>query len=225
MPVHHAVSDIDGKTGLAIIGAIVGGQRDPAALAALRDPRCHKSVEQIAKELTGTWRDEHLFNLTQAYRTLLFLDERIAEYEEKAAGMFKDLASATGNELLPPPGAGGKPTQKDRRDGAEKQVLHGLVGFDLTAIPGIGYDTAATVISELGTDLTRFPAERHFASYIGLAPSLGKSAGSDLFVPLRLCERARFRESRLPSSGGPCKGDYRGAGRRRMTRWGSFRTT
>ena len=178
--VHHAVSDIDGKTGLAIVGAIVGGQRDPAALAALRDPRCHKSVEQIATELTGTWRDEHLFNLAQAYRTLLFLDERIAEYEEKAASMFKALASATGNELPPPPGAGGKPTQKDRRDGAERQVLHGLVGFDLTAIPGIGYDTAAVVISELGTDLSRFPTERHFAAYIGLAPSLGKSAGKNV---------------------------------------------
>ena len=63
---HHAVSDIDGKTGLAIVGAIVGGERDPRRLAALRDPRCKKSEAEIAGHLTGTWREEHLFTLGQA---------------------------------------------------------------------------------------------------------------------------------------------------------------
>lgn len=177
--IHHAVSDIDGSTGMAIVGAIIGGQRDPEALAALRDPRCRKSREQIAAHLTGTWRDEHLFNLAQAYRTLLFIDERIAEYDAKAASMFKALAAASGNEPPPPP-AGGKSSQKERRNAAEKQSLHQLAGFDITAIPGVGYDTAATVIAEIGTDFSRFPSERHFAAYIGLAPSLGKSAGKNV---------------------------------------------
>ena len=178
--IHHAVSDIDGKTGMAIVGAIVEGQRDPEALAALRDPRCRKSQKQIAEELTGTWRDEHLFNLAQAYRTLLFIDERIAEYDEKVASMFKVLAVASNNVPPPPPPEGGKPSQKDRRDAAEKQVLHQFVGFDITAVAGIGYNTAATVVAELGIDFSRFPSERHFAAYIGLAPSLGKSAGKNV---------------------------------------------
>jgi hypothetical protein len=78
--VHHAVSDIDGKTGTAIIQAIVEGERNPARLAALRDKRCKKSEKEIADHLTGTWREEHLFNLGQAFKTLQFLDERIAEY-------------------------------------------------------------------------------------------------------------------------------------------------
>lgn len=178
--IHHAVSDIDGKTGLAIVGAIVEGQRDPMTLADLRDPRCRKSREQIAEELTGVWRDEHLFNLAQAYRTLLFIDERIAEYDEKAASMFKALATASGNEPPPPPRKGEKPSQKERRDADEKRALLQLAGFDFTIIPGIGYDTAATVVSEIGTDLSRFPTERHFAAYIGLSPSLGKSAGKNV---------------------------------------------
>jgi hypothetical protein len=178
--IHHAVSDIDGKTGMAIIGAIVEGQRDPQVLAAFRDNRCRKSREQIVEHLTGTWRDEHLFNLTQGYRTLLFIDERIAEYDEKVAFMFKTLANASGNEPLLPPSGGGKPSKKERQNASEKRVLHQLARFDITTIPGVGYDTAAILIAEIGTDFSRFPSEKHFAAYVGLAPSLGKSAGKNV---------------------------------------------
>ena len=76
----HAVSDIGGKTGTAIIKAIVEGERNPARLAALRDKRCKQSEKEIVDHLTGTWRDEHLFNLGQAFKTMRFLDERTAEY-------------------------------------------------------------------------------------------------------------------------------------------------
>lgn len=176
--VHHAVSDIDGKTGMAIVGAIVEGERSPTVLAALRDPRCKKSESQIAEELTGTWREEHVFNLAQAYKTLLFIDERIAEYDAKSASMFRALSAASGNE--PPSPSKEKPTQKSRQNTAEKQALHQLVGFDITNIAGIGYDTAATIFSEIGADFTRFPTEKHFAAYLGLAPSLGKSAGKNV---------------------------------------------
>ena len=176
--VHHAVSDIDGKTGMAIVGAIVEGERNPAVLAAFRDPRCKKSESEITEYLRGTWREEHLFNLSQAYQTLLFIDERIAEYDEKSASMFRALAAASGNE--PPPPTEGKPSKKDRCDSTEKRDLQQLMGFDITIISGIGYDTAATVSSEIGPDLSRFPTEKHFVSYIGLAPSLGKSAGKNV---------------------------------------------
>ena len=187
--IHHAVSDIDGKTGMAIVGAIVEGQRDPMMLAKLRDKRCKQSEAQIAAHLTGTWRDEHLFNLAQAYRTLLFFDERIAEYDEKAASMFTALAGASGNEPPPPPPKKVKLSQKERRDVPEKQALHQFTGFDITTIPGVGYDTAATVVAEIGTDLSRFPSESHFAAYIGLAPSLGKSAGKNVR------QRRRYRNT------------------------------
>jgi transposase len=177
--IHHAVSDIDGKTGMAIVRAIVDGERDPVALAKLRDKRCKQTEAQIAAHLTGTWREEHLFTLKQAYRTLEFIDERIAEYEEKIASMYKSLADTRGNPPpLPPPDA--KTSVKDRCHAEEKRDLQRIAGFNMTAIPGIGYDTAAIVISEIGVDLSRFPTENHFASYIGLAPSLGKSAGKNV---------------------------------------------
>ena len=178
--IHHAVSDIDGKTGVAIIEAIVGGQRDPAELAKLRDPRCKKSEAEIAAHLTGTWRDEHLFNLGQAYRTLQFIDDRLAEYDAKAASMLRALAEASGRPQPPGPSAGEERPRKDMRDAEEKSDLQRIMGFDMTRLPGIGYDTAAVVFSEIGSDFSRFPTEKHFASYIGLAPSLGKSAGKNV---------------------------------------------
>jgi len=181
--VHHAVSDIDGKTGTAIIKAIVEGERNPARLAALRDKRCKQSEKEIADHLTGTWRDEHLFNLGQGFKTMQFLDERIAEYDLKASQMFASLAASAGtpdNPPPPPPPPDKKLTAKERADVADKINVRQFMGFDMTVIPGIGYDTATVIASELGTKFDRFPDERHFASYIGLAPSLGKSAGKNV---------------------------------------------
>ena len=180
--VHHAVSDIDGKTGTAIIKAIVEGERNPARLAALRDKRCQKSEREIADHLTGTWRDEHLFNLGQAFKTLQFLDERIAEYDAKASEMFALLASsAVPPDKGPPPVMPDKKlTAKERSNDEGKAHVQQFMGFDPTVIPGIGYDTARILASELGTKFDRFPDENHFASYIGLAPSLGKSAGRNV---------------------------------------------
>jgi len=179
--VHHAVSDIDGKTGTAIIKAIVEGERNPVRLAALRDNRCKKTEREIADHLTGTWREEHLFNLGQAFKTLQFLDERIADYELKASQMFVSLADTAGTSNNPPPPLPDKkPSKKERANAAGKANVQQFMGFDMTSIPGIGYDTAAVIASELGRKLDRFPDESHFASYIGLAPSLGKSAGKNV---------------------------------------------
>jgi len=176
--VHHAVSDIDGKTGTAIVKAIVEGERNPAKLAELRDTRCKKSKKEIADYLTGTWREEHLFNLGQAFKTLQFLDDRLAEYDLKASEMFKALAAASGNPPPPPPD--GKLTRKERNNPEGKADLCQIMGFDVTSIDGIEYDTARIIASEVGPKMGDFPTENHFASYLGLAPSLSKSAGKNV---------------------------------------------
>ncbi len=81
--VHRAVSDLDGMTGMAILRAIVGGERDAVKLAQLRDRRCRKSEEEIAEQLTGHWREDHLFSLEQALKVYDGLQERIADYDRK----------------------------------------------------------------------------------------------------------------------------------------------
>jgi transposase len=76
--VHRAVAELTGTTGMAIVRAIVAGERNPARLAMHRDRRCHKSEEEIARYLTGTWREEHLFNLAASLRLYDSLQETIA---------------------------------------------------------------------------------------------------------------------------------------------------
>ena len=180
---HHAVSDIDGKTGMRVLAAIVGGERDAMELAKLRDRRCKKSEEQIAEELTGTWREEHLFNLEQGYKRLCFLDGQLAECDGRIREMYAKLARtfpASGtSEGAPARKAGRK--QKDAEDADGKADLVRICkGFDMTVIDGIGYATAAEILSELGPALDAFPTEKHFVSFLGLAPGLGKSAGKNV---------------------------------------------
>jgi transposase len=80
--VHRAVSDIDGVTGMAILRAIVGGERDARRLAKLRDRRCRKSEEEIAEQLSGHWREDHLFSLLEGLKMYDSIQERIADYEK-----------------------------------------------------------------------------------------------------------------------------------------------
>lgn len=177
--VHHAVSDITGVTGMAIIRAIMDGERDPHALAGLRDRRCRKSEAQIAEHLTGNWRAEHLFNLRQALKMYDQLCAVIADYDSEILSYIATLQPAdTSDEPAPPPASKSKAKNLVKR-GQElmRQGLYRLCGFDMTTIDGIGVDTATVIISELGMDFTVFPNENHFVSYLRLAPNLSISAG------------------------------------------------
>lgn len=180
---HHAVSDIDGVTGMRILAAIVAGERDPHKLAALRDKRCKKNAAEIAEELTGTWREEHLFNLKQAYATLVFLDERIASYDLQIQAMYAKIAEAFPPVDPTPDPDGGSPNKK-RKDAVDAKGKADLAricgGFDMTKIDGIDYGSAAMILSELGPCLDAFPDEAHFVSYVGCSPALGKSAGKNV---------------------------------------------
>lgn len=79
---HNAISDITGVTGIAILRAILSGERDPSKLAKMRDPRCKQSQEVIEKSLQGNYREEHLFTLKQAVEAYDFYQKQIAECEE-----------------------------------------------------------------------------------------------------------------------------------------------
>ena len=177
--VHQAVSDITGVTGMAIIHVIVAGERDPQTLAQLRDPRCRKSEQQIAEELTGNWRPEHLFNLRQALRMYDQLCAVIEDYDFEILSSITMLQPEDGNDRSAPPPTSKAKASNIAKRGQEplRQALYRFCGFDLTTIDGIGVDTATVIISELGLDFTAFPDESHFVSYLRLAPNLSVSAG------------------------------------------------
>ena len=177
--VHHAVSDITGVTGMAIIRAIVDGERNPQALAKLRDRRCRKSEEEIAAELTGNWRPEHLFNLRQAVKIYDQFCTLISEYDAEILAYIRTLQPDNDNDNPVPPPASKSKAREIIKRGQEplRQALYRFSGFDLTTIDGIGVDTASDIVSEVGLDYSVFPSEDHFVSYLRLAPNLSISAG------------------------------------------------
>jgi transposase len=179
--VHQAVADINGTTGMAIVRAIVAGQRDPAQLALLRDPRCQKSERQIEEYLSGHWRPDHLFNLAQALKMYDHISERIAEYEREILRRAGEFPDRTGGSGLPPVRNPEKAKAfRRRRQEGLRQILYGLSGVDLTTIDGVGVETAEVVLSEYGPDLSRFGSEKQFVSHLRLAPRRDLSGGKPL---------------------------------------------
>jgi len=174
--VHRAVSDISGATGMRILHAIVDGERDPAKLAELRDSRCQRSKKEIERELTGNWRDDHLFNLETNLETYEYMQERIAKHERKILELLEGMQTTT--EPAPPPASESKAKQINKR-GQEplRQALYSMSGVDLTRIDSIGVGTAQTILSEIGPDVAMFPTEKHFISYLRLAPGMAVSGG------------------------------------------------
>jgi transposase len=91
LQIHHVISDIAGTTGLAIIDAILAGERDPKVLAGLRDWRIRASEETIVKLLVGDYREEHLFTLRQSLVAYRYYQLLIEEVDEKVKQMLGSL--------------------------------------------------------------------------------------------------------------------------------------
>jgi len=180
--VHRAVSDITGKTGMAIVRAIVDGEREPLRLAALRDKRCRKSVEQIAEHLTGNWRDEHLFNLRSALELYDVIQERIALYEAQLNEELRAMQPPERREQDVPahPNPAKEKALSARAEQPTRTQLWRFAGVDLTRIDGISTGAARTVVSEIGHDLSAFPTEKHFVSWLRLSPRTAISGGKPL---------------------------------------------
>lgn len=180
--VHRAVSDLDGTTGMAIIRAIVAGQRDPAQLAKLRDPRCQKSEAAIAEQLTGNWRQDHLFNLGQALKMYDLIEERMADYQREIQNKMQELRCEQADAKPLEPVQNKEKAKAIKRRGQEpaRRLLHGMAGVDLTTIDGIGVETAEVILSEYGRDLNRFANEKRFVKHLRLAPRQAVSGGKPL---------------------------------------------
>ena len=176
----QVVSDITGVTGLAIMRAIVVGQRDPQQLAALRQPGCKKSAQEIAQALTGNYRPEHLFTLQQALALYDFYTEQMAACDAEIERQFTNLKPIC-DDLPPlPPSEKRESHSKNAPSYDARSYLYRLTGVDLVAISGLNESTVQTIISEIGTDLRTFPTEKHFCSWLGLAPHNDVSGGKRL---------------------------------------------
>ena len=180
--VHRAVSDIDGVTGMKIVRAIAKGERDPVKLAQLRDWRCHKSEEEIAKELTGHWREDHLFSLRQSLHMYDAIQQRVADYDREILRKLSELQRDDCRQQTPPKLNNPHKARAIKKRGEEpmRGALYRMTGVDLTSIDAIGEETVLVVASEYGPDLSDFPTEKQFVSHVTLAPHRPMSGGKPL---------------------------------------------
>lgn len=180
--VHRAVSDLTGQTGMAIVRAITGGERDPEQLATLRHKRCKHTAEQFAEYLTGNWREEHLYNLESALHLYDAVQERIAAYEQKLERELQRQACEELREQVVPrhPNAAKEKAIRGRGEQAMRTALYRYAAADLTRIDGLSAGAARTIITEVGCDLRAFPSEKHFISWLRLAPRTAISGGRPL---------------------------------------------
>ena len=196
----EVVSDITGVTGMAILKAILRGQRAPLELAKLRNDKCRRTEAEIARALYGNWREEHLFALKQALASYEFYQRQLRECDQRLEAFLQTFADQSGGQRLPP-----KPRRTKRRANDPafdvRNALYRMSGFDLTVLEGIDQNTALVVLSEIGRDMSKWPTEKHFVSWLGLCPQHRGSAGRIRSRRIRRGANRAARAFRLAAQG------------------------
>jgi transposase len=182
LQIHHVLSDLTGKSGLAILDAILAGKRDAEQLASLADGRIHADRETVIKSLVGNYRSEHLFTLRQSL-------EAYRQYQKMLVDCDRELEQRMGqlpnhpNGGQPPASLEGRKWGKRRKNQFHFDMgkeLYRVLGTDLTTVPGLSALTVHTLVTEIGTDLRRFPNVAAFTSWLTLCPGSKKSGGKVL---------------------------------------------
>ncbi len=197
----NVISDVAGETGQKILRAIVAGERNGSVLAQMKNSRIHASTDEIAKSLQGNWRMEHLFALKQALEMFDFIGMQLAECDLQIEQQMQRLHVHEGEPV--------KGKKRSLARNAPKfdlrSQLFKMCGVDLTRIDGINVTTALAVISEIGTDMSRFASIKHFTSWLGLCPGTkitgGKvMSGKTKRVANRAAQALRLAAAALRSS-------------------------
>jgi transposase len=200
LQIHHVLSDITGLSGMAIVEAIVDGERDAVNLAALCKQGVQSSRETVIKSLVGNYRSEHLFTLKQsltAYRHYQTLMSDCDREIERLMRLLDGKIGPAGKGSMPPAGPGLQKRRKNQFHFAISPELERIFGVDLTTIPGISTLTAHTLLAEIGPDLSRFPTAGAFASWLALCPANKKSGGKVLSSKTRQTNSRLSRALRI----------------------------
>ncbi len=173
------VSDITGVTGLRILRDIVAGQRDPQQLAAHRDHRCRASKADIIAALTGHYRPEHVFVLQQNLALFDACQAQLATCDLAIEAHLQTLSPQVSTPAvpLPPPRVTKKPRDNEPRFEVHAPLHRLTNGVDLSQIDGLTPYTVLKLVSEIGTDPSRWPTDKHFTSWLTLAPKNTISGG------------------------------------------------
>lgn len=177
----NVLSDLSGVSGMAILAAILAGERESQKLAALADPQVKASQAVIAKSLQGNWRPELLFVLRQEVESYRGYQDKIAACDRILEQHLHSMESKVDLTTKP---IGRRPKGKRARGNAPKfdlrTELYRLTGVDWSQVDGIDVQVAETVIAEVGVNLDAFPSEKHFTNWLGLCPTNETSGGKVL---------------------------------------------
>ncbi len=191
----NVISDVVGETGQKILRAIVAGERDPYALAGMRNVRIKASEEEIVQSLRGNWRDEHVFALKQALELFDEYAQKVADCDEL---MEQQMVLLHQHDEVP--GKARKQSGRNKPKFDLRTRLYQMCGVDLTRIDGIDVGTAMTVLAEVGVDMSKFPTVKHFAAWLGLCPGTKISGGKVLGSKTQKCANKTAQALRQAAS-------------------------
>jgi len=202
LQIHHVISDLAGTTGLAIVDAIVAGERDLAKLAKLRDWRIRASEETIMKSLVGDYREEHLFALWQSLMSYRHYQKLIQDVDAQVKQMMHRLPAKIDIGERPLPKEKNPRKTPWRNEPPQlREDLYRTFGVDLTQIPGINTLTAQMLLTEVGPDLSRFPTVAAFCSWLRLCPEPKISGGKVLSSKTRPTKNRAALALRMAAQG------------------------
>jgi transposase len=181
LQIHHVLSDITGVSGLAVVDAILQGQRDPQQLAGLVQSRVHADRETVMKSLVGNYRAEHLFTLRQSLAAYRQYQKMLADCDREMEQYMRQLPDNRQGGGGPLSGKGGKGKRRKNQFYFDMgKELYRVLGTDLTLVPGLNALTVHTLVAEVGPDLSRFANAAAFTSWLALCPGSKKSGGKVL---------------------------------------------
>jgi len=192
----NVIADVVGVTGQKILRAIVAGERDGHVLGAMKDVRIHASIDEIAKSLEGNWRAEHLFALKQALAAFDFVGTQLSECDGELEQQIRRLQAHDGEPAKGKP----RPRRRNSPNFDLRTQLFKMCGVDLTRIDGIDVTTALAVISETGTDMSRFATVGHFTSWLGLCPGTKITGGKVMSGKTKRCANHAAQALRLAAA-------------------------
>lgn len=180
----NVLDDITGITGMTIINQILNGERDPMVLASVKHYTCKKSVEEIAESLNGCYKEDqlHLLKINHdAYQFIMTQIEEVDGYIEECLNAFPIVERKQQTEKKQNEDTDEEPKKKKRKNrhkgkndiktsiNLEERLVQ-MLGLNLMSITGLGANTILQIISEVGTDMSKFPSSKHFAAYLGFVP-------------------------------------------------------
>ena len=214
LQLHKVISDITGETGLRIIRAILDGEHNPDKLAELRGSRIRNDEQAIAQSLNGNYRREHLFTLRQEYDLYMIYQSKIADCDQVIRDYYSELESKFKDDSDKPDDLGSG--RKSDKFNLRKEMQR-ITGVDFTKIPGLDVLSVQTIISEVGVNYTKWPSDKHFASWLGLSPANKITGGKVLSSKTRKVNNRAATAFRMAAfAAGKSKNSALGAFYRRL---------